>query len=243
MSDDIFLNKMHDIKRLSEKYHTARFSAFLDSRDQAILKNEIHDAILFGGFNDAERVMYGVFPDWQEPNIEEFPISALKITSKFKKELTHRHFLGSLLSLGIERNKIGDILVAEDVTYVFVMSDIAEFIKNNITKIAGVGVTIEIVSICDVVVPEKKFELISAICASQRLDAMISGLLNKSRNDVKNIILSGKVLVNHFEITKIDFTPKINDLISIRGFGRVIVFEIGNKTRSDRVHITFKKFI
>ena len=91
--------------------------------------------------------------------------------------------------------------------------------------------------------PEKRFEYIGTVAASLRLDAVLAAMLKISRNDSKAFILSGKVMVNHEEKQSVDFVLKEGDLLSVRGFGRAEVFEIGNRTRSDRVHITLKKYI
>ncbi len=244
MADDIFIKKIQDIFKLSEKYHSPRFSKFLDENEQALLKKEgILGGMLFGGYESSERCMLGVFPDWYEPSYRDFPIKVLEFTKKYEKELSHRHYLGTILSLGIERNKIGDILVGKEITYVFVCEDIAEFIKDGIRKIAGCGVEIRICDFDEVSVPEKQFELIETVSASLRLDAVIASMLKLSRNDAKETILSGKVMVNHIEKRQTDFMLSESDLLSVRGFGRTEVFNIGNKTRSDRVHITLKKYI
>ena len=243
MHDDIFLNKMRDVARLCDKYRTARFSAFLDAREQELLKNNGISGTLFGGYEGAERRILGVFPDWQEVNLSEYPIDLIKFTPKFDISLSHRQYLGTILSLGIERDKIGDILAEPEFSYVFLSSDISEFVAENVKKVGRCGVFAEFADIKTCQMPQKKFEIISAIVASMRLDAVISGILNKSRNDVKNMILSGRVSVNHFETEKTDFIVKEGDLLSIRGFGRAEIFEIGNKTRSDKIHITYKKYI
>ncbi|MBQ7751590.1 MAG: hypothetical protein IJR79_01290 [Clostridia bacterium] len=243
MHDDIFLNKMRDVARLCDKYRTARFSAFLDAREQELLKNNGISGTLFGGYEGAERRVLGVFPDWQEVCFSEYPIDLIKFTPKFDISLSHRQYLGTILSLGIERDKIGDILAEPEFSYVFLSSDISEFVAENVKKVGRCGVFAEFADIKSCQMPQKKFEIISAIVASMRLDAVISGILNKSRNDVKNMILSGRVSVNHFETEKTDFIVKEGDLLSIRGFGRAEIFEIGNKTRSDKIHITYKKYI
>ena len=243
MDDSIFISKMRDVVRLCEKYHAARFSHFLDSREQAVLENNGISGMLFGGYDGAERCMLGVFPDWQEPDGALFPIKVLKITVKSEKSLTHRQYLGTVLSLGIERDKIGDILTDDDCAYVFLCADMAEFVRENISKVGRNGVSIDYADINSVTLPEKKFEIISCVCASLRLDAVISGLINKSRNEAKSLILAGRVSVNHFDTQKTDFTVKEGDLLSVRGFGRAQLEEIGTKTRSDRVHIKFKKYV
>ncbi|MBO5060847.1 MAG: hypothetical protein J6C82_08035 [Clostridia bacterium] len=244
MSDDIFIKKMQDIVRLCEKYHTPRFSKFLDEKEQALLKKEgILGGILFGGYENAERCMLGVFPKWQEPDTSYFPIKVLEFTKKYDKEITHRNYLGTILSLGIERSKIGDILAGDKVSYVFVSEDISEFIKDNIRKVSGCGVDIRMCGFDEITVPERRFELIDAVAASLRADAVLAALLKISRSDAKAFILSGKVSVNHSEISGVDFLLKEGDLLSVRGFGRAELFEVGNKTRSDRIHVTLRKYI
>lgn len=244
MSDDIFIKKVKDAIRLSEKYHSPKFSKFLDEREQAVLFEEgIADGVLFGGYESAERKVFGVFPQWQEADYSEFPVSALRITKKYDKELNHRHYLGTVLSLGIERDKIGDILPDEEGAVIFVLSDIAEFIKDNINKIAGCGVNITVEEKGRIKVPEKRFQLIETVSASMRLDAVLGAVLKISRKDAKELSVSGNVSVNHLEAKSETVKLKEGDLLSVRGFGRAEILEIGNKTRSDRVHITVKKYI
>ena len=243
MRDDIFLNKMRDVQRLCDKYRTAKFSGFLDCREQELLKNNGICGTLFGGYEGAERRILGVFPDWEEPKYSLYPIDLIKFTPKCENNLSHRQYLGTILSLGIERDRIGDILTEQVAAYVFISSDISEFAVRNIKKVAGCGVSAELADLETVHLPEKKFEIISCIVASMRLDAVLSGILNKSRNDAKSLIISGRVLVNHFEILKTDFCLKEGDLLSIRGFGRAEISEIGAKTRSDKIHISYKKYI
>lgn len=244
MADDIFLKKIQDVYKLCEKYHSPRFSKFLDEAQQAVLEKEgLIGGALFGGYPEAERCMLGVFPDWQEPDNSVFPIKVLEIKKKYDKELTHRNYLGTILSLGIERNKIGDILVGKDVSYVFAAEDIAEFIKDNIRKIAGCGVDIRVCEPEDIKVPEKSFEIIGIVAASMRLDAVVAAMLKLSRSEAKAFIMSGRISVNHIEKEQTDFLLSEKDLLSVRGFGRAEIFEIGNKTRSDRIHVVLKKYI
>lgn len=244
MVDDIFIKKIRDVFRLSDKYHTPRFSKFLDGAEQAeLLREGITYGVLFGGYDGAERKLLGAFPEWQEPENELFPISVLFARKKYPRELSHRDYLGTVLSLGIERDKIGDILVTEDGAYIFVLEDIAGFICDNVSKVSGCGVEVLICEPDSVVIPEKKFCKIEAVAGSLRLDAVVAAMLKLSRNEAKTKILSGKVSVNHTEILNGDFMLKENDLLSVRGFGRAELSEIGGKTRSERVHITLKKYL
>lgn len=244
MDNDAFLRHIEDIYRLCEKYHTPRFSEFLDgAKQRLVIEHGIADGMLFGGYDGSERCMLGVFPEWYEKNTEDFPISVLEFKTKYDKELSHRNYLGTILSLGIKREKIGDILTHKDGCYVFLSSDIAEFVRGGISKIAGCGVSINYTDIKDVSVPEKDCEIIDAVIASMRLDAVLAAALKKSRNEAKMMVLSGKVSVNHFEMLQTDYIVKENDLLSIRGFGRISLEAVGGRTRSERLHITLKKYI
>ena len=147
LSDSFLIAKATDTVRLSEKYSTVRHTDFLSPNEAAVIKgNSIRgtDTIqeFFGGYEDAERVMFVSYPDYLEDNIERDFISLLVISGRDISELNHRDYLGSLLSLGIKREKIGDILVSDEETYIFVCSDISDYIIRNLTKIKKCGVKI-----------------------------------------------------------------------------------------------------
>ena len=189
-------------------------------------------------------MMLGVFPEWEEADEGAFPISVIKFTSRHAvKELSHRDYLGSLLSLGIDRNKTGDILVNGNEAYAFISRDIAEYVKSGISKIGRQGVDAEIFDAGDVEIPERKYQTIGAVCASTRADAVIAAALGISRGQSARLIENGKVKINHREVSETSRTVKVNDMISARGFGRFILHEIGGETRSGRLHIILKKFI
>ena len=69
-------------------------------------------------------------------------LSIAPINSKFAEQLSHRDFLGAVLNLGINRNKIGDIFVKEQQAYVYCKEDISAYIMENLFKIRHTQVTI-----------------------------------------------------------------------------------------------------
>ena len=54
--------------------------------------------------------------------------------------LTHRDFLGSFLAAGITRSAMGDILVGEGRSVLFVKDEVSGFLIEQISKIGRVGV-------------------------------------------------------------------------------------------------------
>ncbi len=245
--EKLLISRTEDKIRLCLKYASSQFMHFLNEAEMQIVSEYVkskNDALcmLFGGYDDARRCILGVFPEWEEPACEAFPIAALEIKKGYNISLTHRDYLGAVLSLGIERTKVGDILTKDDGAYVFVMEDIADFVIGNLKKIANCGVCVKRAeNVCDL--PKPEYEHISAVAASERLDALVAAALNISRNQATLLINSGRVMVNHKEVLKTSFVLKKGDLMSIRGAGRIELEEIGNNTRSGRLHVLFKKYV
>lgn len=246
--EKLLIARTNDLYSKCDKYASAVFSTFLDPASQVIvnekcINNVGYNSVWFGGYEDAERNVLGVFTEWEEPTDSAFPILALKIECKYPAGLSHRDYLGAILSLGIDRSKTGDIIVDGDSAVVFVLEDIAEYIKTNLAKIGRHGVKIDICSVDNIELPERKFKIINAVSASLRLDAVLAGGLNLSRANAVKLIQAGKVQINHKLCEDVSQNLSNGDLISVRGFGRLVFEGVGNSTRSGRIHITLKKFV
>ena len=248
-TNKILLSKINDLFRLCEKYSQERFSAFLDGGELAAIEDSGFSSygfnvMLFGGYTDSEKKIMGVFPEWTEPEEELFPISVLRIESPFMGGLTHRDYLGSILGLGLEPCKIGDILVDSDKSaYCFVCSDIAGYILDNLKKIGSKGVSVKQISLSHVQDVKRNYQRMNLVCASLRTDAIVGAVTKLSRQKAAELIASGKVKINHRITSSNAAQLKEGDLISIRGFGRFIFRGEGAKTRKDRLHIAVDKFI
>lgn len=240
--------KAEDLFSLCDKYCTARFSDFLDGAEQAAINESVvfpygYNVMFFGGFDDAEKKIMGVFPEWETADTASFPISCLKIEGGFSRKLTHRDYLGTLLSLGITRSKLGDIVVDDGFAYVFLHSDIADYVSDNLRKIGNQGVKVTAADNLGELKIERRCKTFGAVCASERLDAVVGAAANLSRSLSAGLIEGGKVKLNHREIYKTSEQIKEGDLLSIRGYGRFIVHSFDGETRKNRLHITLKQYI
>lgn len=243
--EKLTIAKAEDLYSLCEKYSEPKFSAFLNENEVMLIKERIgnkigFETVFFGGYSESERVMMGVFPEY-ETEIS-FPIALLKIEKGYGRSLSHRDYLGSILSLGLERNKIGDILVSDDGAYVFASEEVTDYILMNIKKIASCGVKIKRTDVKSETLPKCEFKTVRTVAASVRLDAMLAAGLNLSRKDASALVKSGKVCVNHKETENCSQSIKEGDLISARGYGRIISESVGNSTGSGRIHVSFKKY-
>ena len=191
-----------------------------------------------GFFDGAERRMISFNNIYENP----FPMKLIKIqnTSKFSN-LDHRDFLGGILSLGIERNKIGDLLVDKNTCYVPVYEEIENFIIYNIDKIAKVSCIAEVVDNIETL-PEITFEEVIILISSLRIDGVVSKIANVSRSKATSMIEQGKVLINYNKIKDKSYELKGEERITIRGFGKFIIGSSIGNSKSGKMKFTIKKY-
>ncbi len=244
--ESVFAAKIKDCCLLCDRNNIPKFSGFLDLRQQKIAEFAASGISpgsfsLYGGYDGAERKMFGVFPDYISDRTQEFPISYLCVSHK--RPLTHRDFLGSLMSLGIKREVVGDIITGEDKSYIIIQSAMCEHIIDNISKIGNVGVNISVCSSEDLGLSQERFEENSVIISSMRLDCVVAALTGKSRAESAKLVTSERVSVNHEIITSCSKNINDADVLSIRSFGKFIIGSCVSKTKKGRLVLLYKKYI
>lgn len=239
VDDKLVISKALDTVNLSEKRFCPCFYGFLNEHEAQIIRDNIfHSDLLFwGGFSDAQRVVMGVNAD----DTEIFPITALKFTYKKEYKLSHRDFLGSLMSLGITRASIGDIIVSDGSAIVFVKDEICEYVIREITKIGRVGVKIEKYTKTDIEI-QNRFDVLNFTVASLRIDVFVSAVCNLSRDKSQQYIKSDMVSLNHNVENDISKNIKVGDIISIRKYGKFVFAELNGLTKKGRLRIFVNHF-
>lgn len=194
----------------------------------------VHD----GFFKESERRMISFNNNYGIP----FPYKVIKIdnVSKFNK-LNHRDYLGAILSLGIKRNKIGDLLVKEDSCYVPVCEEIADFILSNLTSVGNVSCK---VSLLDKIseIPEYEFKEEIILIQSLRIDSVVSKLAKVSRGKAQVLIEEGKVLINYNRVREKSSDIIEGTRVTIRGIGKFIIADIVGNSKSGKLKILVKKY-
>ncbi len=115
----------------------------------------------------------------------------------------HRNYLGGIVKLGLNREKVGDILVSNEGADIVVVSDFAEVLKKELRSITRFeNSNIEIRRNLKVIKKEVKIEEVSIIVPSLRLDNIVSDLVKTSRNKAEQIIDQERVFINGQNETK-----------------------------------------
>lgn len=197
-----------------------------------------------GGYEDCERSVIFIYPYYMEYCDIEDSLKFIQIEGNFKfKTISHKDYLGAILNLGIKREKIGDIIIHENLCQVIVSSDICDFIVMNLTKVSRNNVFVKEISKKDIIKGEQNYKDISFTISSNRLDCVISGLYNISRQDSLKYINGERVAVNYEKITLPSKEIKDNTLISVRGKGRAIIVKVGDITKKGRIKVQAKLIV
>ncbi len=226
--------------------HSIEYTDFLDPYQRKLCYsfiNRFREVSFFeeGGLESSERKSIVIYPSYLDKSDIEIPIRALRIDGSFKfKELSHRDYLGALMNLGIKREKIGDILIHKTYGNIIILKELTDYIKYNLKMINKEPVTVTEADILKLVEVEEEYIEKNITISSFRLDVLISAICNLSREKSSSLIKSGYVKVNW---QTIDISSKEiyeDDLISIRGFGRIRIANNMGKTKKDRNKVTVK---
>lgn len=254
--EKILAARAQDLIRKCDSDNCPVFSDFLSDREKEIVLCKARElgaagsVITFGGFPDAERTMAGFFPDYclymeKEELLDEFPIVMLEIKCSGFREHNHRDFLGSVLGLGLERFVVGDIIVGENGcnAFVFVHERIADFLVENLKLVGRDGVKVAVCPQSCVTDIKVKTEQINGTAASLRADALISEVLNLSRDKTVKLIEAGLVTVDHAPVTEKSTEIGQGSIFTVRGYGKYRLSGVGDRNRKDRIRFTVEKYV
>lgn len=244
MDDNFFIPRVEDTARLCDTTSTPKFLGFLTQNEAFVcdnyLKKQTVKYAFFGGYDQAERVYLGCFPDWCEEFI--YPITALTFTYRECDKLSHRDFLGSVMALGLKREYVGDILVEAGRAVMFAEDKAAEHILSQITKVGNVGVKLTkgfsqplpgCSELCNC----------SASAASSRLDCIVAAIIGTSRSIAADLIENGFVSVNSVGVQKTTKHVTDGDKITIRGKGKFIINSASDLTKKGRIALRYQKYM
>lgn len=193
----------------------------------------------FGIFENAERRIIKIGDNFND----EIPIVLAKISSKSKfTMLKHKDYLGAIMSLGIKREKFGDLLLIENGCYFATTKKIYDYVALNLTKVANSPVSISIENFRENINIKIPYEEMTIIVTSSRLDNIVASLIKASRNKALEVINKKEVLINYKISQDKSLAIKENDLITIRGYGKYIISNSISYTAKDRLRILVKKY-
>lgn len=248
--DRTLIAKVLDRAARSRDRNIPAATAFLSPREQALtaeaLKLEKFPETAFrfdGGYEGAERRMALFLPDWQDPADAEPPLRALRAAYRAEDKLTHRDLLGSLMGLGVVREKIGDILAGDEGADVLVDEGVAEFLLQNWEAAGRAKLTVTEIDRAYLHIPAVKVQDFRDTVSSLRLDAIAASGFRMGRGKAAELIEAGRVQVNWRDCDKPDRLLAQGDTVTARGFGKLELLEVGGLTRKGRTSIVIRRYL
>lgn len=247
MSEENELLKKRFIELAKKSYNAGifTFTDFLGLAEQSAF-NEVKRQIggieytVFGGAEGAERVVvrFGSVEDigYEVP----FPISVIKaepLSQKYADKLTHRDFLGAILNLGIERDTLGDIVIIDNVGYIFALEDIAAYVADNLAKVKHTDMKATITD----TLPDGELyrtERRSVQLSGERLDAAVAKIFSLSREDAQSLFKRRMIFADGRLIESSSYTPKVGEKISVRGHGRFIYLGVTSLSKKGKLNVS-----
>lgn len=253
--DKICLSQILDKIEFSRTREKIETTDFLDMYQVSLVENflrkmKFENYKLYGGYEDAERKVAIIYPEkYDEKMLEKNYGKILKVVRVILPEeeqgnYSHRNYLGGIVKLGLNREKVGDILVSNEGADIITVENFAPILKEQLPSLTRFqNSSIEIEEIQNLKKKEIKVEEVKIIVPSLRLDNIVSDLAKTSRSKAVQIIDQERVFVNGQNETKASKQLKLNDIITIRGKGRFVIKEFAGTTRSGRTIVVIEKYV
>ncbi|BCB03279.1 YlmH family RNA-binding protein [Bacillus sp. KH172YL63] len=237
-----FVDAVLEWKMNVENQYAPKRTDFLDPRQQHIMKSIIgqQEDILLSFFPEAgERKRALLYPSYFHPEEEDFGIKLFEIQypSKFVT-IEHRQVLGTLMSIGLKREKFGDIIAEDDAIQLMLAEEIADYVRMELTQIGRAKVSLKDLALNERLESQEQWQEKVTTVSSLRLDVVLASIYNDSRQKAQTLIKSSLVKVNWKTVESASFEVEEGDVISARGYGRSKLLSIEGRTKRDKWRIS-----
>ena len=253
--EKILVAQILDKLEFTKTKNKIQYTDFLNLYEQNIANTVLKkigykNFYFFGGKETTERKLLIIYPEKlteemaRKNHDKMISIIKIKLPNELKDEYDHRKYSGSIIKLGIERSKIGDIFVRNLGADIIVKNETVNYLMqnlNSLTRFQSAEITHQPIS----ELKEAKIEKvsISAVVISLRLDNIVSVLAKTSRGKAVEILEQERVFVNYKLETKASKQVKIGDTITIRGKGKFDFTDITGVTKKGRYIIRIEKYV
>lgn len=249
--NDLLIAKVLDKKKICNSKNKITYTDFLNEKEQRVIEKNVklENAFFYGVNENADRKILVFYP---EKLTEELVRKSLKnvlsgiriiLKNDQKGNYEHKNYLSALIKIGIDRGKIGDILVDDYGADIIVFDMNKEFIIQSLSELTRFRkANIDIIPIDDIKQKIDRFEESTIIVSSMRIDNIVAELAGCSRTNADEYINSEKVFVNYETVLKVSKTIFEGDIVTIRGKGKFRIDGLVRNTRNNRFVIKVNKY-
>ena len=225
--EEVLVGRIQDLAEQCYHRDVPSHTEFLTLAEQDLFYRTVNKIpgvryVLSGGYEAAERKAALFLPSYAEDgDASMLPIAVVRISplnEKFADALSHRDFLGSLMNLGVERYKLGDILIDGNQAYLICMADMTDYICAELKKVRHTSVYCEV-------------------------EAVLSLAFSSSRSKMVPLIEGGQVFINGKLVTSPSASLKEDDLVTVRHMGKFRYVGVQNQTKKGRLYVAVERFV
>ena len=246
--DRLLLARVWDKYEQTERRNIPSATVFLSPRERQLAQAMLNAAgvrsgyLFDGGYEGAERTVLLFLPGWaEEPAGDELVF--LRASFHGGESLTHRDILGSLMGLGVVRERVGDILVSPHSADIVAAPPLREFFLREWDQAGRVKLTVTEIGREALCVPQTQVKVIRDTVSSLRLDAVTATAFSMSRGRAAELIAAGKVSLDHVPCLKGDKPVGEGAVITARGLGKAKLAGVGGLSKKGRTGITVERYI
>lgn len=249
--NDLLIAKVLDKKKICNSKNKITYTDFLNEKEQRVIEKNVklENAFFYGVNENADRKILVFYPEKLTEELVrkslKSVLSGIRIILKNDQigNYEHKNYLSALIKIGIDRGKIGDILVDDYGADIIAFDMNKEFIIQSLSELTRFRkANIDIIPIDDIKQKIDRFEESTIIVSSMRIDNIVAELAGCSRTNADEYINSEKVFVNYETALKVSKTIFEGDIVTIRGKGKFRIDGLVRNTRNNRFVIKVNKY-
>ena len=249
--NDLLIAKVLDKKKICNSKNKITYTDFLNEKEQRVIEKNVklENAFFYGVNENADRKILVFYPEKLTEELVrkslKSVLSGIRIILKNDQigNYEHKNYLSALIKIGIDRGKIGDILVDDYGADIIAFDMNKEFIIQSLSELTRFRkANIDIIPIDDIKQKIDRFEESTIIVSSMRIDNIVAELAGCSRTNADEYINSEKVFVNYETALKGSKTIFEGDIVTIRGKEKFRIDGLVRNTRNNRFVIKVNKY-
>ncbi len=225
---------MYNIEKNYNKLVKDNYTFFLKKEEATILKGKIkkQNFNVFLPYPDSEKIIL------YTKSLPEIILYEICSTVKLK----HQDILGSIYALKISDEVFGDIVIDDNKYYIYIFKDFQNYFEANFTTVKNSSITLKRLGIDFLKEYKRKYEEIIIVASSERIDTIISKIINISRARIENKIKDDEIMYNNFLLKRANIKLKVGDTFSIRKYGKFKFNGIIGTSKSKNYIISIYKY-
>lgn len=226
---------MYNIEKNLNRFYNVGSTFFLDSNELMQVKGKLRkdEYSIYYPYPDSEKVI--LYKD----KLPEVILYEIKCNSL----LRHQDILGTMFSLQISNEMFGDIILDNGHYYIFILKLFQNYFESNFLSIKNSKIELQELDINYLANYHRKYEELELIVSSERIDTIISRIINTSRSNIIEKYKNKEIMYNNDYLKKLDQKLKINDTFSIRKIGKFKYNGIIKSTKSSNYIVSVYKYL